>query len=105
MDTLRSLAKIMPERRIAIVREITKIHEETVIGYPSDILAEHENGFKGEIVLIIEPAPDVKMSDTQINEIVREVVTGAQSTKMAAAEIAARTGLSKSAAYERVIKK
>ena len=102
-DTIAALSKIMPERRIAIVREITKLHEETIIGYPSELLNLKE--LKGEIVIVIEPAKDVKMSDDQINEIVREVISNAQSTKSAATEIAHRTGISKSEAYERVIKK
>jgi 16S rRNA (cytidine1402-2'-O)-methyltransferase len=109
MDTVKACARIMPERRIAIVREITKIHEETIIGYPAELLSIPE--LKGEIVLVIEPAPEMKMSDDQINEIVREVVgrdalpTRPFSTKSAAAEIASRTGISKSEAYERIIKK
>ncbi|MCL2330984.1 MAG: 16S rRNA (cytidine(1402)-2'-O)-methyltransferase [Proteobacteria bacterium] len=102
-STISALAKIMPERRIAIVREITKIHEETIIGYPAELINIEPP--RGEIVLVIEPAPDMKMSDDQINEIVRDVVANASGTKSAAAEVAARTGLSKSAAYEKVLKK
>ncbi|MCL2538240.1 MAG: 16S rRNA (cytidine(1402)-2'-O)-methyltransferase [Alphaproteobacteria bacterium] len=102
MDTIGTCARICPERRIAIVREITKIHEETIIGYPSELL--NITPPRGEIVLIIEPAPDTKMSDNEINEIVRDIVAGANSTKDKAAEIAARTGISKSEAYEKVIK-
>ncbi|MCL1891927.1 MAG: 16S rRNA (cytidine(1402)-2'-O)-methyltransferase [Alphaproteobacteria bacterium] len=102
-DTLALLARIMPERRIAIVREITKIHEETIIGYPSELLAHGD--WRGEIVIVIEPAPETKMSDLEISEVVRDVVGSAKNTKSAAAAIAARTGMSKSEAYERVIKK
>ncbi|MCL2748858.1 MAG: 16S rRNA (cytidine(1402)-2'-O)-methyltransferase [Alphaproteobacteria bacterium] len=101
-DTLAILARIMPERRVAIVREITKIHEETVIGYPAELMPRKE--WRGEIVIVIEPAPETKMSDEEIGEIVRDVVKGAQNTKTAAAEISVRTGLSKSEAYEKVLK-
>ena len=106
-DTVAACAKIMPERRVAIVREITKIHEETIIGYPSELSNIKE--LRGEIVLIIEPAPDVKMSEIEINNIVREIMAchpreGGGGTKSAANEIAARTGISKSEAYEKVIK-
>ena len=102
-ETLAIIARIMPERRVAVVREITKIHEETIIGYPSELLARSD--WRGEIVIVIEPAPETKMSDEEISEIVRDVVRGAPSTKSAAAEIAERTGMSKSEAYERVVKK
>ncbi|MCL2017617.1 MAG: 16S rRNA (cytidine(1402)-2'-O)-methyltransferase [Alphaproteobacteria bacterium] len=101
-NTIAEMARVMPERRIAIVREITKIHEETIIGYPYELMGLKE--LKGEIVIVVEPAPEVKMSDAEINEIVRDIVSDANSAKSAAAEIAQRTGLSKSKAYEKVIK-
>jgi 16S rRNA (cytidine1402-2'-O)-methyltransferase len=106
-DTIALLARVMPERRVAISREITKIHEETIIGFPSEILETRDwaQGIRGEIVLVIEPAPEKKMSDEEISEIVRDAAGRAQSTKSAASEIAARTGISKSEAYEMVIKK
>lgn len=102
MNTIGVLARTMPERRVAIVREITKIHEETIIGYPSDLLDITPP--RGEIVIVIEPAPDVKMTDSEISEIVNDVVASS-STKSAAAEIAARSGISKKEAYKRLIQK
>jgi len=101
-NTIEIMARIMPERRIAIVREITKMFEEIIIGYPAEIISKLEN-IKGEIVIVVEPAPDVKMSDDDISEIVRDVISGGQKTKDAAAEIAARTGISKSDAYDKVV--
>lgn len=100
-DTLAVMARVMPERRVAVVREITKIHEETIIGYPSDLLIRTD--WRGEIVIVVEPAPEVKMSDDEISEIVRDVA--ANSTKDAATQIAALTGLSKKEAYKMAMKK
>lgn len=100
METIAALARVMPERRIAIVREITKIHEETIIGYPADLLRIQPP--RGEIVIVIEPAPDRKMSDAEISEIVNDVV--ANSTKSAAADLAKRAGISKKEAYKRLVK-
>ena len=101
-ETLADMARIMPERKVAVVREITKIYEETVIGYPSELQARSE--WRGEIVIVVAPAPDIEMSESEINEIVRDVVKSCNGTKEAAAIIADRTGLSKSEAYEKVIK-
>ena len=101
-DTIAMMARIMPERRLAIVREITKIYEETIIGYPAELANVKE--IKGEVVLVVDAAPDVKMSDDEINSIVRDIVSAGHKTKDAAAEIATRTGISKSEAYEKVIK-
>ena len=100
MNTISALARVMPERKIAVVREITKIHEETIIGYPAELV--RINPPKGEIVIVVAPAPEHKMSDAEITEIVNDVV--ADSTKSAASDLAKRTGLSKKEAYKRLIK-
>jgi 16S rRNA (cytidine1402-2'-O)-methyltransferase len=101
MDTIKTLANVMPERRIAIVREITKIHEETIIGYPADLVNIEPP--RGEIVIVVEPAPDKKMTDAEISEIVNDIVS--VSTKSAAAELAMRAGISKKEAYKKLVKK
>jgi len=101
MDTIKTLANVMPERKIAIVREITKIHEETIIGYPAELVNIEPP--RGEIVIVIAPAPDRKMSDEEISEIVNDIV--ANSTKSAAALVAARTGISKKEAYKKLVEK
>ncbi len=101
MNTIKILASVMPERQIAIVREITKIHEETIIGYPADLVNIEPP--RGEIVIVVAPAPDKKMSDEEISEIVNDVVKG--STKSAAASLAARAGISKKEAYKKLVNK
>ena len=53
MTTIEALNRIMPERQIAIVREITKLHEETIIGYPADLM-HIEPKFLGNIVLLFK---------------------------------------------------
>lgn len=99
MNTVATLARVMPERRIAIVREITKIHEEAIIGYPAELI--NITPPRGEIVIVIEPAPELKMSDADISQIVNDVVSA--STKAGAAEIAARSGISKKEAYKKLL--
>lgn len=99
MATIATLARVMPERKIAIVREITKIHEEAIIGYPAE-LADITPP-RGEIVIVVAPAPEHKMTDSEISAIVNDVV--ATSTKSAAADLAARAGISKKEAYKRLL--
>ena len=99
MKTIADFARVMPERRIAIVREITKIHEETIIGYPADLMRIDPP--RGEIVIVVEPAPDKKMTDSEISDIVNDIVGGR--TKSAAAQLAARSGISKKEAYKRLL--
>ena len=97
--TVQAMARVMPERKIAIVREITKLHEETIIGYPAQ-LTDIDN-LRGEIVIVVAPAPDKKMTDAEISQIVNDIA--ATNTKAAAADLAAATGISKKEAYKRML--
>ena len=54
-------------------------------------------------MIVVAPAPDKKMTDAEISEIVNDVV--ANSTKSAAAQLAVRTGISKKEAYKKLVKK
>ena len=101
MSTIAAMARVMPERQIAIVREITKIHEQAIIGYPADLM--RIDAPRGEIVVVVAPAPEHKMSDSEITEIVNDI--SATSTKTAAADLARRTGISKKEAYRRMLDK
>ena len=101
MNTIAKLATVMPERRIAIVREITKMYEQTIIGYPAELVGIEPP--RGEIVLVIEPAPDIKMTENEISDIVNDIVS--TSTKSGAAEVAARSGISKKEAYKKLLEK
>ena len=99
MNTIAALARVMPERKIAIVREITKIHEETIIGYPSELM--NITPPRGEIVIVVGPRPEHKMTDSEISEIVNDIA--ATSMKSAAADLALRAGISKKEAYKRLL--
>ena len=57
LKTLKELFEYMGNRNIAIVREITKLHEEVLRGKLSDIIADYESekiAIRGEYVLVIE---------------------------------------------------
>lgn len=99
MATIAALARVMPERKIAIVREITKMYEETIVGYPAELMSITPP--RGEIVIVVAPAPEHKMTDAEISEIVNDIA--ATSTKSAAADLAARAGISKKEAYKRLL--
>ena len=57
LETLKELFEYMGDRNIAIVREITKLHEEVLRGKLADIIADYESekiAIRGEYVLVIE---------------------------------------------------
>lgn len=63
---LHAVDRILPLRRVAVCRELTKLHEEVLVGSAREVSAvldarEAAGGVKGEIVLVID-APDKEES-------------------------------------------
>ncbi|MDM8270284.1 16S rRNA (cytidine(1402)-2'-O)-methyltransferase [Thermophilibacter provencensis] len=60
-DTLANVAAVMPGRRVALARELTKLHEEVVRGEASELAATvaAREEVRGECVIVIaEPSDD-----------------------------------------------
>ena len=105
--TLRDLYAALGDRRIAIVREITKVHEEvlrTTLGQAAGAYAD--GGLRGEIVLVIEgaeaPAQDAVLLEDAV-EIARGSMAAGQSASDAARQTARETGLKKGDLYKALL--
>jgi 16S rRNA (cytidine1402-2'-O)-methyltransferase len=56
--TLSQLVTLAPDRPLAVVREMTKIHEETLRGTASQLLADLTGSrLKGELVIVLQGQP------------------------------------------------
>ena len=55
--SLADLAAVAPERRIFLVRELTKFHEQQVLGTAAQVAAAIEEPVRGEIAFVVEVAP------------------------------------------------
>ncbi|MCB5265564.1 MAG: 16S rRNA (cytidine(1402)-2'-O)-methyltransferase [Candidatus Cloacimonetes bacterium] len=60
--TLAELDAALSPRKIAIVREISKLYEECIRGTISEILEDYDITEKGEFVIVIEGAPEIQSS-------------------------------------------
>jgi len=59
LKTLRAIASAWGDRRVAVARELTKLHEEFLRGTLSEVMVEVEQRpRRGEITLLISGAPD-----------------------------------------------
>ncbi len=59
-STLQAMAEVFPQRRVALVRELTKIHEEVIRDIAPrmvEIISQREN-LRGECVLVVESPSD-----------------------------------------------
>jgi 16S rRNA (cytidine1402-2'-O)-methyltransferase len=54
IKVLETFRAVLPERRLAVARELTKVHEEVVRGTAADLLSRFEGRrVRGEIVLVV----------------------------------------------------
>jgi 16S rRNA (cytidine1402-2'-O)-methyltransferase len=56
LDTLAAVASLLPDREVAVVREATKLHEETVRGPAAEVAAHFRGRVRGEATLLIKGA-------------------------------------------------
>ncbi|MDY5558570.1 MAG: 16S rRNA (cytidine(1402)-2'-O)-methyltransferase, partial [Candidatus Heritagella sp.] len=103
--TLSDLYEVFGDRRIALVRELTKIHEEVFRTTLSGAIAHYAaNPPRGEFVLVIEGAPEdtgetEPMTLQEAVRMARQQMEQGASAAAAAKEAAALSGLRKNEIY------
>ncbi len=105
--TLGDMLKYFGNRKIAIVRELTKIHETVMHTTLEDALAHYnENDPRGEFVLIVSGADKEKETYTLEDavKIAQKLIDDGMSTSSAAKEAATLTGQKKGEIYKSVLK-
>ncbi|HZD17276.1 MAG TPA: 16S rRNA (cytidine(1402)-2'-O)-methyltransferase, partial [Actinomycetota bacterium] len=98
---LRDVLVELGDRRVAVCRELTKLHEEVFRGRASEAFARlggHEP--KGEVVLVIEGARWVEPDLEELVSEARRLVGEGMRKREAAALVARRAGASANAIYE-----
>ena len=105
-DTLGALRDGLGERDAAVIREITKLHEETVTGTLGDLAARYgDAGPKGEIVIVVgPPAGADEASDEDLDAALDEAMK-TLSPSRAAAEVSASLGIPRKRAYARALER
>lgn len=103
-QTLTDLYKALGDREIAIVRELTKIHEQVIKTTLSEASVKYSNEtIKGEIVLIVkgaEPEEKENMTLEQAAEYAMKLVEKGESKTQAAKLAAKESGLKKGDIYK-----
>ncbi len=102
-EFLADAAAVFGDRPAAVARELTKHFEEVRRG-PLPELAAHyaQHQARGEIVVVIGPAPEESASAETLDTALRTALAG-MSVKDAAAAVAAATGLPKKQVYQRAL--
>ncbi len=101
--TLADLLETLGDRRIAVCRELTKLHEEIFRGTVSEA-ADYFSEPRGEFTLVIEGAGEAKPKlevPGAIDEQLRELKARGLHARDAVREVALRSGLSHRDVYRR----
>lgn len=101
--TLKDLYETLGDRRMAIVREITKIHEEVIRTTLAEAALRYaEEPLKGEIVLVVEGEKNEGSAVTLEDAVTlaSEYIAGGLSASFAAKKAAKETGLKKGDIYD-----
>lgn len=111
-SALEAVAEVLPQRRVVVCRELTKLHEEVVRGSAAEVAAifsarAAESSIKGEIVLVIDAPGEAEArsrADSSKNDAAAEaaalLVAGELSKKEIVAHLREAYGLSRNDAYE-----
>jgi 16S rRNA (cytidine1402-2'-O)-methyltransferase len=99
---LASLAATLPDRPVAVCRELTKRFEEVVRGPAKELAERFSGGAKGEITIVIGPSEVGPAGDEdEAVAAVAELVAGGASRREAADVVARLTGTARNQLYRR----
>ena len=105
IKTLNNIYEIFGNRKIAIVREISKKYEEVIRGTVENILKTVEN-LKGEIVIVVEGNREIKTFDNlSIKDHVNLYIEDGLTTNEAIKKVAKERNVPKSEIYSEYHKK
>lgn len=97
-----------PERPLALVRELTKVHETVVRGTTAEVLAAlGGEDPRGECVLVVGAAPadaGAVPEPEVVDDALRAELAAGASTRDAAAAVSARLGIARREAYDRAVR-
>ena len=102
--TLDDILLVLGDRKISLVREISKKYEEVLLTTLSDAVAYYkENEPRGEFVLVIEGAPeknDAEISEEDIRKAFADAVSEGMTKSAASAAVAKKFGLLRRDVYD-----
>ncbi len=92
------------DRRIALCRELTKMHEQTIRGTVAEVRSELSDPARGEITIVIEGGPaDTPIEDVDVDTLVAGWKREGLSTKEMTQRLQQDLGWKRNAAYQAVL--
>ncbi|HEV3475316.1 MAG TPA: 16S rRNA (cytidine(1402)-2'-O)-methyltransferase [Actinomycetota bacterium] len=103
---LAEAAEAFGERRVAVVRELTKVHQEVIRGSLSEVAERSRGEVRGEVVVVVEGAgvPEAPSDEALVAEA-RELLARGARKREAAAAVAKRRGVPARRVYAALIER
>ncbi|MEX0832573.1 MAG: 16S rRNA (cytidine(1402)-2'-O)-methyltransferase [Actinomycetota bacterium] len=101
--TLREIVETLGDRRVALVRELTKMHEEVIRGRASEVAESITEGLKGEVALVVQGAEEPEPDMDAASEEAEALVGRGMKKRPAAAQAARRHRVPANDVYRRLI--
>lgn len=102
--SLEAIVDLFPTREVAVARELTKLYEECRMGSAAELLEHYQaHPPKGEIVLLIGPPSDEKMSEGDAEAMLADLLKTEKPSKAVAA-VAKATGMDRKVLYAKALK-
>lgn len=108
-ETLARIAEILPSRRVALVRELTKLHEEVLRGSAAQLaeLLSARGELRGECVICVEEGGGSELAAASpqipLDEAIRAGLAGEEAKSALAKRLAHAYGLARGDVYARVV--
>lgn len=96
-DTLSLMLEVLGNRKIALVREISKLYEEIIRDNIENVIKLCDN-IKGEIVIIVQGSTNID-DNNNYEEMINELISSGYTKRDAIREIAERYNISKNKLY------
>lgn len=107
IKTLVELAEVCGARRAVLCREITKVHEESVVCSLAEMAELDESEIRGEITLVLEGAlsrAGEEMTEERLETLVRQELRKGNSAKDVASYLSRGFGVQKRQVYQIAIR-
>lgn len=92
-----------PSREVAVVRELTKLHEESWVGPLHTAVDTWSEPVKGEVTVVVGPTDPEPPSEEEAIALARRLASGGASVSDSARQAAEETGVSRRRIYETLI--
>lgn len=103
-ESLAALADGLGRRDGAVIREISKLHEETVTGTLAELVARYADAPpRGEIVIVVGPPGEADAASDEALDVALRKALETLTPSRAAAEVAAALNIPRKRAYARAL--